>query len=143
MIRVGIAAVLSLCVAEKVVAQDKAIRFGEMTIGKDGGDVVKETTVMTLRENFFYGWIAQAKEGTRSVKVKEIISVPKSGYNFKGEKITTRTQIVEKEKELEVVAGRFGSKWKPDIMDPGGDYVISVTVDGVLLLETKFILLPP
>jgi hypothetical protein len=136
--------VLCLCVAEEtVMAEDKVIRFGQITAGKNGGDVVQETTVMTLKENLSYGWIAQAKEGVRSVRVKEIIRIPKAGDNFKGEKVTAAAQVVEKEKELSVVAGQFGSKWRPSATDPSGDYFISVTVDGVLLLETKFILLPP
>lgn len=142
--RAMIGTVLCLCIIkEAVVAEDKEIRFGQIKTGKNGGDVVQETTVMTLKEGLYYGWIAQAKEGVRSVRVKETIRLPKEGDNFRGEKVTAAKQVVEKEKELSVVDGRYGSKWKPDAMDPSGDYFISVTVDGVLLLETKFILLPP
>lgn len=118
------------------------VKLGEFVTKADGGDTIRETPVMSLTEKLAYGWIATTT-ATGKVTYHETLTIPAKGYNFRGEAVTPAKTVFTTTKEVAVVAGQFGHKWRPSIDDPGGVYHITVTVDGKVVLEKKFSLLPP
>ncbi len=124
-------------------AAEITVRSGEITKGKDGGDVVSETKVMSLTESLHYGWMAHTNDPRAKVTYTETLKLPATGYNYLGLAATPAKTEIVMTKELDVVNGFFGHKWKPSRDDPGGEYTIVVTVDGKVILDTKFSLMPP
>lgn len=118
------------------------VRLGEFVTQPNGGDAIRETPVMSLTEKLAYGWMATTT-ATGKVTFHETLTIPAKGYNFRGEPVTAAKTVFTTTKEVAVVAGRFGNKWRPSADDPGGEYHITVTVDGKVVLEKKFSLLPP
>ncbi len=129
----------ALCAA----GEEKLVAFGEITKGENGGDELRETTVISLKKELSYGWIARAKPGAEKVKFKETLRVPPSGYNYDGKKVESPKTVFETEKEVAVVQGKFGHKWRPSETDPGGKYEIVIEVDGKIVFSSTFLLLPP
>lgn len=118
------------------------VRFGEFVTKANGGDTIRETPVMSLTEKIAYGWMATTT-ATGKITYHETLTIPAKGYNFRGEPVVATKTVITTTKEVAVVAGQFGHKWRPSADDPGGEYHITVTADGKVVLEKKFSLLPP
>lgn len=118
------------------------VKLGEFVTKANGGDTIRETPVMSLTEKLAYGWIATTT-ATGKITFHETLTIPAKGYNFHGDAVTPAKTVFTTTKEVAVVAGQFGNKWRPSADDPGGEYHIRVTVDGKVVLEKKFSLLPP
>lgn len=118
------------------------VKFGEFVTKANDGDTVRETPVMSLTEKLAYGWMATTT-ATGKITYHETLTIPAKGYNFRGEPVVAAKTVIITTKEIAVVAGQFGHKWRPSADDPGGEYHITVTVDGKVVLEKKFSLLPP
>lgn len=118
------------------------VKLGEFVTKANGGDSIRETPVMSLTEKLVYGWMATTT-ATGKITYHETLTIPAKGYNFRGEPVVAAKTVITTTKEVAVVAGQFGHKWRPSADDPGGEYRITVTVDGKVVLEKTFSLLPP
>jgi hypothetical protein len=125
------------------MAAEMTVQFGEMIKGKDGGDIVREAKAMSLKESLSYGWMAHSKTANGKITYKETLKIPSKGYNFNGVAVTPAKTDFITTKEVDVVNGYFGHKWRPSRDDPGGEYAITVTVEGNVILDIKFFMLPP
>ncbi len=105
----------------------------------DGKSVFKETDTVPHKPDQQYGWLVRLRTNKPTVHVREEIQLPapSNGWGDKaklpaGMTISADNRSAVFERDIAPKGELIGNGWAVAAVDPAGDYVIRVTIDGQL-----------